>query len=57
MDFKSKEERGVKLEKEQKDALDKLEFVVESIDMLKEIRKNLTESLTDVSKTIFYLLF
>ena len=49
MDFKSKEERGIKLDKDQKEALSKLDYVNEAIDMLKDIRKNVTESLNDVS--------
>ena len=55
MVFKNKEQQGAKLEKEQKDALSKLEFVIETIDTLKEIRKIMGDSLNDVSFSLNFL--
>ena len=43
------ESRGQQLEAEQKKAVKKLDGVIEMIDILKEIGKNLTDSLNDVS--------
>ena len=44
------EDKGHQLEADQKVAVKKLDGVVEMIDMLKEIGKNVTDGLNDVRK-------
>lgn len=43
------EDKGQKLEPDQKNAIKKLDSVVEMVDMLKEINKNVSDCLNDVS--------
>jgi len=48
LEIKALEDKGQQLEAEQKIAVKKLDNVVEMIDMLKEIGKNVTDGLSEV---------
>ena len=54
LELKALEDKGQQLEADQKVAVKKLENVVEMIDMLKEIGKNVTDGLNDVSESDFF---
>lgn len=53
LELKGEEDKGKQLQPEQKEAVKKLDNVIELVDTLKEVKKNVTDSLNDVSFFLF----
>lgn len=55
LELKGEEDKGKQLQPEQKEAVKKLDNVIELVDTLKEIKKNVTDSLTDVCFSFLFI--